>query len=162
MLANDQRRLLGEFLRTHRERVRLAAPAGRRRTPGLRREELAARAGISATWCAWLEQGRSVQASPATLSRLAQALALSGAERAYLFELAGRLDPELPLVAECHAPPSLLAAVNAAPHPAYGLDRLWTACCWNQPAEALFCGWLDGDNQRNLLRFVFLERPRAR
>ena len=47
--------------------------------------------------------------------------------------------------------------MNAAPHPAYGLDRLWTACCWNQPAEALFCGWLDGDNQRNLLRFVFLE-----
>ena len=52
-----------------------------------------------------------------------------------------------------------LFAPNArtTPHPAYGLDRLWTACCGNGPAEALFCGWLDGAHQRNLLRFVFLE-----
>lgn len=162
MLGLDQRRLLGAFIRTHRERMCPPVPAGRRRTPGLRREELAARAGISATWCTWLEQGRSVQASPATLGRLAQALALTRAERAYLFELAGRLDPELPPVAESHAPPSLLAAVDATPHPAYGLDRLWTACCWNGPAEALFCGWLDGAHQRNLLRFVFLEEAARR
>ncbi|MBO0753920.1 MAG: helix-turn-helix domain-containing protein, partial [Bradyrhizobiaceae bacterium] len=123
----------------------------------LRREELAAEAGISPTWCAWLEQGRSVQASPETLGRLARALSLTGAERAYLFELAGRLDPELPVQAPGDAPPSLLAAVNAIKHPAYGLDRLWNACCWNKAAAQLFYGWLDGDNQRNLLRFVFLE-----
>ena len=162
MLGHDQRRLLGAFIRTHRERVRPPAPAGRRRTPGLRREELAARAGISATWCTWLEQGRNVQASPAALGRLAEALALSGAERAYLFELAGRLDPELSPPAGSQAPPSLLAAVEATPHPAYGLDRLWTACCWNGAAEALFRGWLDGAHQRNLLRFVFLDEAARR
>jgi transcriptional regulator with XRE-family HTH domain len=92
----DQRRQLGEFVRSHRERITPNAPVGRRRTPGLRREELAARAGISTVWCAWIEQGREVQASPKTLSRIAGALDLTPAERAHLFELAGRLDPELP------------------------------------------------------------------
>ena len=161
MMASEQRHLLGAFIRAHRERARPQTARGRRRTPGLRREELAARAGISATWCAWLEQGRTVQASPEALGRLAAALALTRAERAYLFELAGRLDPELPPEIAADAPPSLLAAVGAIPHPAYGLDRLWTACCWNGAAQELFCGWLDGDHQRNLLRFVFLE-PAAR
>ena len=94
MLDPDQRRLLGAFVRAHRERMQPTAAAGRRRTSGLRREELAARAGISATWCTWIEQGRPVQASPEALGRIAHALALSRAERAYLFDLAGRLDPE--------------------------------------------------------------------
>ena len=94
MLEADQRRLLGEFVRAHRERVRPIAPTGRRRTSGLRREELAALSGISVTWCTWIEQGRAVQASPEALSRIAQALSLSRAEHDYLFKLAGRLDPE--------------------------------------------------------------------
>src|SRR6185437_524989 len=83
MLDQDQRRLLGAFIRAHRERAGPGPLEGRRRTPGLRREELAARAGISATWCAWLEQGRAVQASPEALGRLGQALSLTRAERAY-------------------------------------------------------------------------------
>ena len=161
MLDRDQRRLLSEFVRTHRERQRSINSAGRRRTPGLRREELAQQAGISTTWCAWIEQGRAVQASPRALSRLAKALGLSAAERAYLFELAGCLDPELPPEPAGDAPASLLAGVLAIKHPAYGLDRLWNACCWNAAAALLFRGWLDGDNQRNLLRFVFLA-PAAR
>ncbi len=162
MLDSDQRRLLGDFVRAHRERLRPQGPPGRRRTPGLRREELAARAGISATWCAWIEQGRAAQASPEALSRLAMALALSSAERAYLFELAGRLDPEASPEPAADAPSSLLAIVTAIEHPAYGLDRLWNACCWNKPAARLFRGWLDGDRQRNLLRFVFLDAAARR
>ncbi len=129
----------------------------RRRTPGLRREELAEKAGISATWCTWIEQGRPVQASPAALARVAEALSLSRAERAYLFELAGRLDPESSQRQTADAPPSLVAAVKAIDCPAYGLDPLWNACCWNEAAARLFHGWLDGDCQRNLLRYVFLE-----
>ncbi len=157
MLTDDQRRLLGEFIRAHRERARPPASSGRRRTPGLRREELAAEAGISATWCAWIEQGRPVQASPEALARLARALSLTRPERAYLFELAGRLDPDGPAALENHAPASLSAAVDAIACPAYGLDRLWNACAWNGAAGRLFVGWLDGAHQRNLLRFVFLE-----
>src|SRR5205823_1491091 len=74
--STDQRRLLGAFLRTHRERLAPQA-AGlavgpRRRTPGLRREEAAQLAGVSATWYTWLEQGRDVSASPEALARVAQ------------------------------------------------------------------------------------------
>ncbi len=160
MIDTSQRRLLGAFVRARRERILPEAIGQRRRTPGLRREELAARAGISATWCAWIEQGRDVQASPQALGRLAEALMLSPPERAYLFELAGRLDPAAPPDPAAGAPVSLLAAVSALAWPAYGLDRLWNACCWNGAAARLFRGWLDGD-ERNLLRFVFLE-PAAR
>jgi len=162
MLDPDQRRLLGDFVRAHRERLAPEAPAGRRRTPGMRREELAAKAGMSVTWCAWIEQGREVQASPEALGRLARALCLSRAERAYLFELSGRRDPELAASDPMpDAPASLRAIVAALENPAYGLDPLWNACCWNKAAEQLFVGWLDGDRQRNLLRFVFLD-PAAR
>ncbi|WP_211109658.1 helix-turn-helix transcriptional regulator [Azospirillum oleiclasticum] len=159
MLDPDQRRLLGAFVRAHRERLSPENPAGRRRrTPGLRREELAARAGISATWCAWIEQGREVRASPETLGRLARALALTRAERAHLFELAGRRDPDAaaPEPAD-DAPPSVAALVVSLPHPAYGLDRFWNASCWNEPAARLFRGWLGEGLPRNLLRFVFLD-----
>ena len=162
MLDADQRRLLGEFVRAHRARIRPEEAGARRRTPGLRREELAARAGISPTWCAWIEQGRPVQASPETLGRLAVALALSRAERAYLFELAGRLDPAGQSDPVPDAPASLIALVTAVEHPAYGLDPLWNACCWNEQAAGLFVGWLGEGCQRNLLRFVFLDEAARR
>ena len=126
----DRKMLLGAFVRAHRESLAPEPTLGRRRTPGLRREELAARAGIGATWCAWIEQGRDVQMSPQALGRLAQALALTRAERAYLFDLADRRDPQAPSPEEtAEAPASLRAAVEAVAHPAYGLDRLWNACC---------------------------------
>jgi transcriptional regulator with XRE-family HTH domain len=158
METEDHRKLLGAFLRAHRERLRPQGNPGRRRTPGLRREELAARAGISATWCTWIEQGREVKASPQALGRLARALELSRAERAYLFDLAGQRDPEASMSEPVDdAPASLRTAVAAIRHPAYGLDRLWNACCWNKAAERLFTGWLSGNCQRNLLRFVFLD-----
>ena len=156
MTTVEQRRLLGEFIRAHRERMPPEGLTGRRRTPGLRREELAVRAGIGTTWCAWLEQGREVNASPEALARLAAALALTAAERAYLFELAGRRDPDAAAPEPAaDAPASLLAMVEAVDHPAYGLDRLWNACCWNAGAARLFAGWLGEGRQRNLLRYVF-------
>lgn len=158
MVDQEQRKLLGAFLRARREAMEPTG-SGRRRTPGLRREELAVRAGISATWCSWLEQGREVQASPHALARLAHALGLSRAERAYLFELAGRHDPEAPVPdLSPAAPASLVAAVQSVGSPAYGLDRFWNACCWNMAAEALFAGWLDGGERPNLLRFIFQDK----
>jgi transcriptional regulator with XRE-family HTH domain len=156
MESEEQRRLLGHFVRSHRERVAPDLPTRRRRTPGLRREELAAHAGIGVTWCAWIEQGRDVRVSPETLARLAVALALTPAERAYFFELAGRRDPDIsrsdPI---SEAPDSVRALVAALGHPAYGLDRLWNACCWNQSAEHLFEDWLGPGQQKNLLRYAF-------
>jgi transcriptional regulator with XRE-family HTH domain len=162
MTNPDQRRLLGGFVRAHRERLPPEGPGVRRRTPGLRREELAARAGISGTWLTWIEQGRDVKASPQALDRLSRALTLSRAERAYLFELSGIHDPDNPPPQDtADAPASIIAAVQSVTHPAYGLDRLWNACCWNSAAERLFQGWLTPGRERNLLLFVFLD-PAAR
>jgi transcriptional regulator with XRE-family HTH domain len=162
MNDTERRRLLGQFVRAHREAMKPEAHAPRRRTPGLRREELAARAGIGTTWCAWIEQGREVKASAEALARLAAALALTRAERAYLFELAGRRDPDLPLtVPAVEAPASMRILVEIVSQPAYGLDRAWNACCWNRAAAQLFDGWLGEGRQKNLLRYVFIE-PTAR
>jgi hypothetical protein len=92
------------------------------------------------------------------LGRLARALELSRAERAYLFDLAGQRDPDaLPSKPVDDAPASIRAAISATKYPAYGLDRLWNACCWNKAAERLFAGWLSGNCQRSLLRFMFLD-----
>jgi len=143
MNSEERRKLLGSFIRSHRERMKPDVVVRRRRTPGLRREELAARAGIGVTWCAWIEQGRDVGVSAETLARIAEALALAPAERAYLFELGGRRDPAEPLVMTLTVP-------------AYGLDRLWNASCWNPAAERLFAGWLGPAGERNLLRYTFL------
>ena len=133
--------------------------AGRRRTPGLRREELAALAGISPVWCAWIEQGRPIQASSRALGRLAGALDLTQDERATLFALAGRADP-LPQASAVvdGVPAALLSVVEGFDHPAYALDRLSNAACWNASAAALMPGWLAEGGERNLLRYAFLDR----
>lgn len=162
MNSEERRKLLGSFIRSHRERMKPDVVVRRRRTPGLRREELAARAGIGVTWCAWIEQGRDVGVSAETLARIAEALALTPAERAYLFELGGRRDPAEPLVSTIAAAPASVAAlIMTLPVPAYGLDRLWNASCWNPAAEHLFAGWLGPNGERNLLRYTFLS-PSAR
>jgi len=161
-MPDDQRKLLGQFIRSHRERVTPDAQIRRRRTPGLRREELAARAGIGVTWCAWIEQGRDVSVSPATLARLSDALSLTPAERAYLFELAAKRDPDAPQASTIsQAPEAIRALVGILPHPAYGLDSVWNACCWNAAAEHLFGDWLIQGRQNNLLRYTFCD-PSAR
>jgi transcriptional regulator with XRE-family HTH domain len=157
MTSIDARRALGAFLRAHRER-RPPPPSasGRRRTPGLRREELAEACGVSATWITWLEQGRDVSASPHALARLADTLRLGTAERAYLFELAAKRDPAAPAASADDLPEPVLALPQRMTIPAYLLDRTWTARSWNAAAGNLFVGWLDGENDRNLLHFLFL------
>jgi transcriptional regulator with XRE-family HTH domain len=160
-----RRRELGDFVRAQRERLSPAASglvaAPRRRTPGLRREEIAQLAGFSTTWYTWIEQGRDVSMSPTALARLAGALRLGRAERAYLFELAGKRDPDPGNSETDDLPPAVLASVAAIAAPAYLLDRNWNARAWNAAAARLFTGWLDGDSDRNLLKFIFLE-PGAR
>ena len=156
MSTPDARRALGAFLRAHRERLpRPASALGRRRTPGLRREELAEACGASLTWIAWLEQGREASASPALLARLAAALRLVPAERAYMFELAGKVDPDAPSAGDNLLPDEALSLPQHIAVAAYLLDGQWTARAWNRAAAALFIGWLDGDHDRNLMRFIF-------
>jgi transcriptional regulator with XRE-family HTH domain len=156
MMDQEQRILLGAFVRARRESIAPDTPTRRRRTPGLRREELAARASIGITWVAWIEQGREVRASAETLARLADGLGLTRAERAYLFTLAARHDPADPFAhAATEAPPAIIALVQGLAWPAYGLDAAWNVCCANAAARRLFVGLFDGDDQPNLLRYIF-------
>ena len=151
---------LGDFIRAHRERTTPAsvglAGGGRRRTPGLRREELAQLCEVSPTWLTWLEQGRPVSASGKMLARLAEVLSLSAAERGYLFSLAARIDPQRE-VDDAPADDALDAIVAAVGVPAYVLDRQWDAVAWNGAAAGLFRDWLapSGAAAPNLLRFMF-------
>ena len=163
----DRRQELGAFLRSRRERVtpdEVGLPqTGRRRTPGLRREELALLAGISATWYTYLEQGREIRASEQVLESLASVLRLNGHERDHLLHLAGHhtppTDPEPfePLTTEVASVPLLLR-----PHPAYIIDGNYDVLTHNQPAADLFPNLTaPTDRPPNFLRWVFLE-PLAR
>lgn len=163
--SQEQRRVLSDFLRAQREGTSPAdfglTVGRRRRTPGLRREEVAQLCGLSVTWYTWIEQGREMSVSPSALARLARGLRLDRAERAYLFELAGKRDPDWGHGEAEDIPSSVLACVDAINAPAYVLDRCWTARRWNARAARLFVGWLDDAGEPNLLRFIFL-RPEAR
>lgn len=156
---------LGDFLRARRDCLRpedFGFGGGRRRAPGLRREEVAQLCGISPTWYTWIEQSRTTAISVETLSAIAAGLRLSRAERAYLFELSARADPAPPR-AEGSDPQRLWALVRAVRSPAYVLDRHWDAIAWNRQAAELFVDWLGGRNpERNLLRYVFLDERAPR
>jgi transcriptional regulator with XRE-family HTH domain len=151
---------LGEFLKAQRARVTPAMvglPQGRRRrTPGLRREEVAQLCGLSTTWYSWVEQGRDISLSAAALSRIASVLRLTSAQRAYLFELAGRRDPQEAAEGDPALPDALPAVVDAFPGPAYLLDHRWDALRWNAAAADLFRGWLEPAPVHDLLSYIFL------
>src|ERR1700744_401848 len=160
--APSSTQTLGAFLRSHRERLSPTklglASAGRRRTPGLRREEVAQLCGVSTTWYTWLEQGRPVRASASVLNRIAEALRLSRAEKLYLFEIARCVGPDSNEAAALQIPAGLKDLINRMPVPVYVLDRQWNAIAWNGRAAGLFRTWLLESEERNLLRFVFLDR----
>src|SRR6476620_2961695 len=105
---NRMRSELADFLRTRRESLSpldVGLPRGaRRRTPGLRREEVASLAGVGLTWYTWLEQGRDIRVSAEVLARIAGALLLEAAERSYLFRLAGYEPPVQASQAELISP----------------------------------------------------------
>lgn len=140
-----RRKALGEFLRTARGRISpldVGLPAGvRRRTPGLRREEVAQLCDISATWYTWIEQGRDISVSPAVWARLADILRLSRAERHYLFDLAETADPDAMRMTADPLPEGLADCVHAITTPAYILDRCWNVMACNKAFVALFRGW---------------------
>jgi len=156
-----ERQDLAAFLRSRRARLSpLAAglAAGpRRRTPGLRREEVAQLAGVGITWYTWFEQGRDIRVSTHFLENLARALRLDAVERAHLFTLAhGRLPPLAPAVDLQAVSPSLQRVVDAYPYPAYVKTARWDAVAWNRAAACVL-----GDfgavpaAQRNVLWLVF-------
>ncbi|MFV0129976.1 helix-turn-helix transcriptional regulator [Streptomyces sp. HMX112] len=162
---------LREFLRSRRARITPAEaglPHGgaRRRTPGLRREEVAVLAGVGVSWYQWLEQGRDITVSPQVLDAVARVLRLSPAERRHLYVLAG-LNPPPPEVdpAHRHMCDGLRRLIDAwMPFPAHVMDIYWNAVMYNDSA-AIVLGMRPGMPQNCLLSFftdpVYRDRAKS-
>jgi len=171
MPAEEQRQELGAFLRARRaalrpENVGLPQGVNRRRTPGLRREELAQLAGISGSWYTRLEQGKDVQFSAKAAARLAAALQLTAAQREYLLTLA-RDDPFGVQPARTEAVSATLQDVLDAQgdNPAYLIDARLNLLAWNQAAITVF-GFAEdlaiaSAEERNLLWLIFTDDART-
>ena len=152
---------LSTFLRDRRKRLDPAAFgfSGRRRTPGLRREEVAQRAHISTTWYTWLEQGRGGAPSPRVLDSLAEALMLTEAEREHLFLIGIGRPPKAPPASQDGVTPRLQRFLDALTViPAIIATPQWDIVAWNDAARAALTDYAAlSKNERNILRRVFLD-----
>jgi transcriptional regulator with XRE-family HTH domain len=148
---------LGGFLRDRRGRLPPASNAlGRRRTPGLRREEVATRAGVSVTWYTWLEQGRGGPPSDEVLERLARALELDSTGREILFLLAQQRPPPLSPSPAAPVTPALQRVLDAFPNPAIVKTPTWDIVAWNAAASAVLGDYASVPaSERNVLRRMF-------
>lgn len=165
-LFESRENRLGALLKDWRGRldpVALGFSAARRRTPGLRREEVAGRAAISPTWYTWLEQGRGGAPSADVLDRIAHALMLTEAEREHVFLLGLGRPPEARYRADSAVTPRLQRVLDALdPVPALIRTATWDVVAWNRAATVILTDYAAvPPDQRNILRLIFLN-PRAR
>ncbi|WP_394617322.1 helix-turn-helix transcriptional regulator [Lentzea sp. JNUCC 0626] len=155
---------LGVFLRTKREtasRTEAGLPPIRRRTTGLRREEVAILAGISVTWYTWLEQGRA-KTSPSrqVLDSVAATLGLRPAEHAFVLSLAGYSEPYQPEKPDAAAaPPNVQRLLDAqGVYPSYAVSADWTIVAWNATYSRFYPPVTGAQpSDRNLLWLTFTD-----
>ena len=162
----SRRSELADFLRKRREALKpedVGLPnGGRRRTPGLRREEVASLAGVGTTWYTWLEQGRDVRASQQVLESLADALRMNAAEHSHLM-LLGRGDEVTPAQprSETLDPTIDRLVQNLGPSPACIIGRRWDYLAWNRAFSVVFCNPLKyPEGRRNQLWSMFMDPVR--
>jgi len=151
---------LGTYLRDCRAKLDPTAfglPLKRRRTPGLRREEVAQRANVSATWYTWLEQGRGGAPSADVLDRIARAMMLTDVEREHLFLLGLGRPPEVRYQAPEGITPRLQRLLDTLEiSPAFIRTATWDVIAWNRAAAAVLTDYSTlPDGQRNVLRMMF-------
>lgn len=160
--SNEQRRELGLFLFSRRARLKPAdfgLPPGARRTPGLRREELALLAGVSVSWYTWLEQGRDIKPSTAALQRLSRVFNLDSVESAHLLALGARTAPSIATKGEVSDGLKLLVR-EMNPIPAYVRNTRLDVLAWNDAIAGLFVDYGSlQPHERNTLRLLFLYEP---
>jgi transcriptional regulator with XRE-family HTH domain len=161
MTNPTQRAQLSEFLKNCRARLQptqVGLPqAARRRTPGLRREDVAALAGLSATWYTWLEQGRDVRASDRVLESLSRTLRMSPDERDYLFLLAQNRTPPLSRRNAEEISPAVLRTLEALSVPALVVTLRWDIVYWNRMYAAVVRGYDDVPvADRNLVKLLMV------
>jgi transcriptional regulator with XRE-family HTH domain len=151
---------LGTYLRDRRAKLDPTAfglPLKRRRTPGLRREEVAQRANVSATWYTWLEQGRGGAPSADVLDRIARAMMLTDVEREHLFLLGLGRPPEVRYQVPEGITPRLQRVLDTLEiSPAFIRTATWDVIAWNRAAAAVLTDYSTlPDGQRNVLRMMF-------
>ena len=169
MSSTTRRTQLSEFLKNCRARLTPASVGlpemGRRRTPGLRREDVAALAGLSATWYTWLEQGRDVRASDRVLESLSRTFRLSVEERDYLFALAQHRPAPLRPMNVVEVNPAVKRTLDALHVPALVITTRWDVVYWNPMVTSTFRDYATlPPDQRNLIKNlltnpVFQEDP---
>ncbi|CAG9234586.1 putative DNA-binding protein [Paraburkholderia sabiae] len=160
MDANDNP--LGTYLRDRRTKLDPAAlglPVARRRTPGLRREEVAQRANVSATWYTWLEQGRGGAPSANVLDRIARALMLTDVEREHLFLIGLGRAPDVRYQVPDSVSPRMQRVLDAMEFsPAVVRTSTWDIVAWNRAARAVLTDYSALEpRDRNILRLIFLD-----
>jgi transcriptional regulator with XRE-family HTH domain len=165
-MSVDTNNHLGAYLKHRRSRLDPAAlgfAVGRRRTPGLRREEVAQRANISPTWYTWLEQGRGGAPSADVLNRIAGALMLTDIEREHVFLLGLGRPPEVRYRAAEGATPRLQRLLDAFEvSPALIKTATWDVVAWNRAAAVVLTDYgALPPGGRNILRLIFCD-PRVR
>jgi transcriptional regulator with XRE-family HTH domain len=165
--ATAQRIELREFLQARRAALKPESlgfqAIGRRRAPGLRREEVASIAGVGLTWYTWLEQGRDIRVSEDMLHRLARALKLSPHDTAYLFSLAGRHPPEVRAVSNRIDSSIQLALDGFKAGPGFVLNARMDTVAFNRLADAIYrFDEFDGPLARNNVWRLFMDPRRRR
>lgn len=163
MISNEKSRYteLGNFLKTRRNSIipaQVGLPAGiRRRTPGLRREEIAQLAGIGLTWYTWLEQGRQINVSDQVLESLSKVLMLNAEERKHLFTLAMKPIPNENYRNAGQLNDTLQHVLDSLEtSPAYIIDQRWNICGWNKSACQVFGDFSQiNESERNVVYMMF-------
>ena len=160
--SEQERKALGSYLANQRRRLKpadMGIATGQRRTPGLRREEVAALAGMSVSWYTWLEQGRDIHVSAAALERLASVLRLDQAGTEHLFALSARQRSSS--TASKGVSDALFDLVQTVdPLPVYIRTKWFDILAWNPAITDLFVDFGELDpRERNTLRLTFLYAP---
>lgn len=159
--SKQRHKELGDFLKTRRAKIlpsQVGLPEGiRRRTPGLRREEVSYLSGVGLTWYTWIEQGRQIQISSQVLESLAKTLMLDKQETIHLYALAQQSPPESIPACIRNVNPNLQHVIdNFEFSPATILDSKWNILAWNRAAEKLVFDYGSiSTSKRNLMRIMF-------
>jgi hypothetical protein len=162
----SRRAELGGFLKARRARLRPEdaglAPGPRRRTPGLRREEVALLAGVGVSWYTWLEQGRPINASWQVLDAVARALRLDGAERWHLYRLAEAMPVRSLGAAAAVSDPVRDVLRSLDPLPAVLINARFDIVATNDAHEEMFWDWHSLPCVHKNLLWCAVTEPRAR
>ncbi len=160
-VTNNKAKAMGAFLKSRRERLTpkdagLEFASGQRKTPGLRREEVAVLAGVSVTYYTWLEQGRDLTPSREVIDSIAQALRLSSAEKSHLYQLWNPHTSEAPLAASAVVDPQMQKIIDQLTYPSHITNERSEVLAWNKAAQEMFADFASIPvHERYFIRLLF-------